>query len=457
MTEYPATLSVDLGASYTKVSYRPRLAPTRPGPFAVESQILTVDGSPLIPSLAIYTGDKKQPWLFGQTAARTKPSADMKVLVNWKSNFFRPGNDELSVEAVVAAGHFFAWLKDQIDDATMQMAQTETRVAMPAFDEFEKKAQMLARCMELNSWNSPKILKATEPHANTIGLFSCGRNAVGRDGHGELHLQYNQMFRDNVYIQTARNMILAGANPTLRVLIVDIGAFTTDLAALIFDTRAEDDGLQSIKAESHALGVINELDRDLFRAIGTRHGFEWVKLSFDESEVAKRKLHAGERVALLLPNFKGEIGDEQDQIFLAQHVEAFATKVWQKIKAVIETQEPSVVFLTGGGSLINAVSTYLNANLRAEGISVTHVQGAAGQVGDAKWRRWEDTGEGLARLATALGGSCVILQDGGLQRRRERLGPVNIPEPNYAYTECSCRGGNKDCCKCSGRGYYAKS
>lgn len=225
---------------------------------------------------------------------------------------------------------------------------------------------------------------------------------------------------------------------------------------MIFDTRAEDDGLQSIKAGSHALGVINELDRDLFRAIGTRHGFDWAQLSFDESEIAKRKLHTGERVALLLPNFKGEIGDEQDQTLVTQHVEAFAAKVWQKIKAVIKTQEPKIVFVTGGGSLISAVSTYLNANLRVEGITVTHVQGAAGQVGDAKWRRWEETGEGLARLATALGGSGVILQDDGLQHHREPPSPVNIPEPIYAYTECSCRGGNKDCCKCSGRGYYAK-
>ncbi len=99
---------------------------------------------------------------------------------------------------------------------------------------------------------------------------------------------------------------------------------------------------------------------------------------------------------------------------------------------------------------------YLNTNLGVEGISVTHVQGEAGQVGDAKWRRWEDTGEGLARLATASGGSCAILQDGGLQRRTGPLAPVTIPEPIHAYTECSCRGGNKDCAKCSGRGYYAK-
>jgi hypothetical protein len=127
------------------------------------------------------------------------------------------------------------------------------------------------------------------------------------------------------------------------------------------------------------------------------------------------------------------------------------------VKRVVEKEKPGTVFLTGGGSLISLVATYLKMKLREVGISLTHVHEAERLNGRDKWRGWRDTGEGLARLATALGGASVILQQSGLQSRREPLGPVYIPEPMDAYTECSCGGGNKDCCKCSGRGYYGKN
>ena len=62
--------------------------------------------------------------------------------------------------------------------------------------------------------------------------------------------------------------MIQGSNPLVTTLIVDIGAFTTDIALLTFDTRSENDGLSNIQQESYALGVINELDAPLFKSIG---------------------------------------------------------------------------------------------------------------------------------------------------------------------------------------------
>jgi hypothetical protein len=106
MNEYAATLSIDLGASYTKVSFRPKL-PQGDGPQSeAAAKILVLDGSPLIPSLAIYAGRVDRPWVFGREAALQPMAAGMSRFINWKSNFFREGNDEHSVEATIIAVHF---------------------------------------------------------------------------------------------------------------------------------------------------------------------------------------------------------------------------------------------------------------------------------------------------------------------------------------------------------------
>ena len=71
-----------------------------------------------------------------------------------------------------------------------------------------------------------------EPHANTIGLFSKGRNVVARNADG-LAPNYGEMFgQGNVYIQAARGFTLFDNHANLiTVAVVDIGAFTTDLAS----------------------------------------------------------------------------------------------------------------------------------------------------------------------------------------------------------------------------------
>ncbi|HEV2693037.1 MAG TPA: hypothetical protein VG347_09110 [Verrucomicrobiae bacterium] len=289
MNEYAATLSVDLGASYTKVSYRPKIASRRQTPIRCRSQNPHF-GRQLPHSVACDPYRQgRQTLVFGRDAALLPTTPGMNRYINWKSNFFREGNDEHSVEATIIAVHFFGWLRERLASSGINPEQCETRVAIPAFEGKEKKAQMLAKCMELSGWKSIKILMATDPHANTIGIYTSGKNVVGIvQGHDEALPQYRRMFGQNEYIQAALNMIHFNASPILKILIVDIGAFTTDFALLTFDTRAEDDGLQHIEESSHALGVINQLDRCVFGKLEVRHGFDWSTNSFDDAEKQKK-------------------------------------------------------------------------------------------------------------------------------------------------------------------------
>jgi hypothetical protein len=64
------SLAIDLGAAYTKISYRPRIQPGQP--FNAESTQLILDDTALIPSIVLC--DPAGTWHFGSTAAGLKPA-----------------------------------------------------------------------------------------------------------------------------------------------------------------------------------------------------------------------------------------------------------------------------------------------------------------------------------------------------------------------------------------------
>lgn len=457
---FEATLSIDLGASYTKVAYRAACNPSTPGPLREDATVLMVDGSPLIPSIAIQTQRKDMPWVFGTMAAQLNPDASMTVHRNWKSRLFLPHNNVESVEAAFVAEQFFRWLRGKLEAAGMNLERTEIRVAMPAFHSVGDTARIIALCMRMSGWKSPLILKAIEPHANAVGLFSRGRSIVSRTNDGELLLDNGKMFgANNVLNQGARNFTLLGTGSNVvKVMVLDIGAFTTDFACLNFDVTSPGDGFRAIAQESHQLGVIDDLDEPLFNALGTHHGFTWDSVSFEESERFKRVLYKGERRSLNIAGSRSiELGANSDGKLIQDAVKHFGEAVWSKAAAFIEKEKPDRVYLTGGGALIPPLAEALSGRVKEKSLRLANVQEAGAAEADATkvWRPWEAAGEGLHRMATALGGTSVILQvlsedvHSGEQTVRQeepyRLEPGE-PEP------CSCRGGNKDCCFCGGTG-----
>lgn len=461
---FEATLSIDLGASYTKVAYRSACIPTQVRPADQEAKILMFDNSPLIPSLAIRTRNVGQPWIFGRQAALMNPDGGMQVFQNWKADLFRSNNDKDSATAVIIAHRFFEWLRSRLEDMGIDVRQCQTRVAMPAFDTFDENAVLLARCMDLSGWDNPTlILKVKEPHANTLGLFAGGRNRISLNGEGLLQPDYGRMWgQDNVYIRAARGSTLFDTHGNLlTVMIVDIGAFTTDLAALTFDVTASADGMSAIRQKSHELGVINQLDRPLFASLGERHNFAWSDLQFDEAESCKKKLYQGQPSTLLTrvdgQSVQLELGGAEDLDLIETKAGQFATTIWEKIEAFAADSQPSRVFLTGGGSLIQPVTESLKNSLAARQMRVGVVtQGdAAEETGDR--RSWNKTGEGLQRLATALGGASVVLQEAAVCHPSPTPRQPLVTGLRTGHVTCRCQGGNKDCCFCGGRGFVFRA
>jgi len=427
-----------------------------------------VDGSPLIPTIAIRSKKGSPKWVFGREAANLKPDGKMEVFQNWKSDLFRPRNDRESAAAIIVAEHFFGWLKNKIESADIKLSETNTRVAMPAFDKSDEIALVVARCMELNDWESPLILRATEPHANTVGLFSKGQNVVSCLTDGRVNLNYGAMFGpQNIFVQTARSYVLQLNNRRrITAVVIDIGAFTTDLAELVFDVTAPGtdigDGLQSVRQQSYTVGVINELDGLVFKTLAARHKLDWTRLSFREAELMKHALYQGSPYNLLIePRGQVRLGDAEDRALISQHIEQFAKMILEKVAEFIERHLPAIFYLTGGGGLIPGVAGYLHNSLSRRGVGSGQIPDVGPpSVGGGRWRGWQDTGEGLHRIATALGGASVILEASADTRQQRIIADEERPfggvRRSEKVVECRCRAGNKDCCFCGGTGYYLR-
>jgi hypothetical protein len=428
-----------------------------------EAKVLMFDGSPLIPSLAIRTRDPAQPWIFGRQAAAMNPNREMQVFQNWKANLFRPQNDKDSVTAAIIAHRFFEWLRLKLERVTpigIDVAKCQTRIAMPAFDTFDENAVLLARCMDLSGWNDPTlILKVREPHANTLGLFAGGRNAVTRypDGRCEVSLSgvfEDDVYQNNVYFRALQQFHVWGVGGNLlTVMVVDIGAFTTDLAKLTFDFNADADGLRAIHQESHALGVINELDKPLIAALEQHHGFRW---SQEEYKVLLYQNQPWPLQAFVNGQPRTiELGAGENRELVTNATTQCAMAVWEKIKAFADGERPSHIYLTGGGSRIKNLAETLHAKITEAGMRHVVVASGEAPVGTEDQRPWKHTGESLQRLATAVGGASVILQEASAAVHHGPAGlhPQPILEPPAGFRTCRCQGGNKDCCFCGGRGY----
>jgi hypothetical protein len=462
---FEATLSIDLGASYTKVAYRPACVPDGVGMSQQESKVVMIDNNPLIPSLVVRTRNTGQQWIFGRQAAAMKPNKEMQVFQNWKADLFRPTNDKDSAAASIIAHRFFEWLRAKLQSLGIDIKKCQTRIAMPAFETFDQNAFLVARCLDLSGWDDPTlILKVREPHANILGLLSLGKNVVMQGAAGNPTPHYSKMFgAENPYIQAARGFILFGTHGNLlTVMAVDIGAFTTDLAQMTFDFTEPADGLRAIKQKSHPLGIINQMDRPFFAELEKQYGFSWAGHSFFEREDCKMNLYQGRTYPLqtFVNNapVTVELGNEKDVAQIESFAENFVGAVSEKIQEMTSDVRPSHVFLTGGGNLIKPISTRLQKFLAAQGIRVVRIDDSTDATGTDNQRPWNQTGESLQRLATTIGGASVILQEAAAPVQPDRQGlrqhPPIVADQPAGYRTCRCQGGNKDCCFCGGRGFY---
>lgn len=242
------------------------------------------------------------------------------------------------------------------------------------------------------------------------------------------------------YRQWIVGMLHYDRQPTVRVGVIDVGSFTTDLACIVVNLQTEvADGITTVAQHSWEHGIINLLDKPVLIDVCSRHGVSWDAMRLSERELIKQQLYAGEPVTV--PG--ATLGDAADLSVLDHGVAAFAQELCNKIRHDIESFQPEIAYLTGGGTRIAKIANDVAAFLIGNNCRVIPVPEA-----DAR-----STLEPAERVATALGAASLILD----AREPADMSAVPFPLPREQdYVTCRCQGGNKDCCFCWGRGSYRR-
>ncbi len=462
--KHPPTLSIDFGASYTKVARRGMCVLAHcPDRYDEDAQLLLLEGSALIPTLAIHTGERKRPWIFGADAANLVPDQKMTVHSNWKAGLFNRSNSPGTARSTIIAAEFFRWLREKVEASGMRIDEHVVRIMLPAFRDFEDLAGVARECMKLAGWRPLDLIMATEPHANALGLLTNGRNRYSRGTRYE-GIDFVEMYgTNNPYFQAVRNAALFDhASREFELGIVDIGAFTTDVAVLTFDVSAlaEGDGLRHVRQESFELGTHDHLDAPFWERLGKRYDAQFGSLSFRVAEEVKMALFRGETYALIIGGKRRIIGDEEDQAIVNGVCSDFARAIAKKISADLAHGHGLRLFLSGGGSQVEPLVQALVDN----GLHFTPVQGGQIESLDGEevpqFRLWRTTGQHPTRIATALGGCSLLapvaLSSAPLIKLRSGHRKSLKTESPDSFRSCSC-GGNPDCPRCKGSGYVNSS
>jgi len=332
---YDPVLGIDLGASYTKISLRSqRVQPN--------AQVVYADWVMQVPSLVIQVG---RDWFFGDDAMNLNPDPNWNVYSNWKEILYLKRPASGYGQASIVACKFFEWLLDLLKKHGVHPDAQRVRVCVPALTGVEHYASTVAQSMQMAGW--PTRIQsdyASEPRANIVGIMSGGRNCLLRTN----SLGYGPMFpAGGFYRHEFDRYFRKQRDPILKICILDVGSFTTDLACVRLDlSDVDSDGIVTASQESWLHGIINELDLAVLSPLCANQRVDLNRILFTEREQIKEKLYGLQQHALTTGQILGSPGDHQ---VINRGLDGFSANLWIKIESEVATFKPEFCCLTGGG------------------------------------------------------------------------------------------------------------
>lgn len=405
----PDSLCIDLGASFTKVAYRP--APDATTHLLTDGD-LRDEHHFCIPSVAARSVERDA-WVFGPDAVELRPGPRVEVFQNWKADLFASGEDGVdfsmlddtsaevrqlllqrvpSLRALDIAQRYLRWLHDTQIPRMLgheRFREAEVQLCVPDFVLDSPLAHRLDRMLASIGFKNDGAYTLSEPKANLIGVLTEGRNPRTASGFPNL----GAMFGD---AEVPRQL----AQPDQAILIVDIGAFTTDLALASFAHHAGD-AFDDDPAMSTRLGV-RLLDAWVLEGAPADARERVVQGSADDAHTFRVTVHGdGPRPAR--PEAYGLSAGQVDAA-----VGRFTGSILQAIDTFLAGEERAAVHavvLTGGGANIRGVSNRLAQALAERGTTMLHAPTSTDAPGQV---RKYALGPELVRGASAVGG-CSIL------------------------------------------------
>lgn len=260
-------------------------------------------------------------------------------------------------------------------------------LAVPAFaSENELRnlpgVQILLQAMAKVGWpllSSRPVV--SEPLANMIGVLTGGANALRRlpphrGRPGSVDIDIGKMF--------GRGPLLNAINdgryyPLYRGLVVDIGAYTTDIAIVEIPTDGPDGGelnVWDIRQKSIPLGV-TELDRRVIAALPTDQAAHLnTKMSALDWEDFRPRVYSQKKAYRTL---EITIPGRGDMSIVEGVIQGFADEIARHVTDFCQGLKPAdmqEVIITGGGSRIGAVKTAIESAAALPGKPVVRVYSA---------------------------------------------------------------------------------
>lgn len=444
-------LSIDLGASYTKIAYRPELDRTahrvagigsRDEVFGVPTGVATFETQAeeqemWVPSIVAHARETDR-WFFGATAAELGQAQGVEPFVNWKrSLFLDPSSEKLRR----VCGQFLAWVLERARRQFDFPQDVRVRVAVPALHghvEFAGAIRASVAKLGLD------LCFDSEPRCNAIGAFSQGRNGMWVPPPGrELVVSRGRTIGgrttggiNDAIFDAMRRRHSSSGSPQFRAVLIDFGAFTCDVARI--DLDLETDHLPAVGGQfkSDQIGLVQEVDTPVFAFIEGQHDFDAGEMSFERQERMKERVYAGESYA-----FPGGtlMETDKDRAYVGKILDRYVQRAWELVEPLLDDGDEQII-VTGGPIASPLIRQRLERLAATRGIALyvpgvietSHVVpsgiDAESLKPDPLTRAFDGWRVRLDRLATALGGACCLM-DVGDTGTGSGSDPIRSPSP----------------------------
>lgn len=331
-----------------------------------------------------------------------------------------PATPATTNPVVWVAVEFFRHLRDLVLKACDRLRVPDAdvipaRVALPALADGREggnatRTEAVVRILKRAGWTvHPDRGVLSEPYANAVGVLTRGANVVQPTG----RIHFGQMFHGGPLVTAIGQ---PEYHPEYRALVLDIGAFTTDFAALTVRT-----GGRKVADPDEAIGVsvlsvphgVSTLDADVLAALPGEKA-DWLRTAAtaNDWETFRQNVYTGTK-GLMTPSVGNIGGAKKEKEAIKEVIAAFTGKVRREAAAftggldAIDFQE---LILTGGGCHIPDVREGLIDAAQGEGgvFRKVHLPG--------KPRSTKKDGvvvplsDELVRGATALGGASLYFE-----------------------------------------------
>lgn len=405
-------ICIDFGNSYTKVGVRPNYTGTS---YLARGLSISQEDEELgqgfcIPTIVAQRDMPGRPvaHAFGEAAAGIVPGPHVAVYRNWKPKLLATptGRTPQGDTWRDVATRFFAALRQELVDAAPDTEHLPARVCIPLVSLAEAEAQKRLMTEVLASAGWPLASQTPvihEPVANTWGVVTEGYNHTWIPNRGPQVrcINLHEMLRNRKLFNSLRHATLRGSLSDFQytVLVIDIGAYTTDCGLVVLDGGVVEDDYPcpGVIHQSFEMGI-KELDQDIYAHSSADAQIGIANMSTREWESLKTRLYGGNDVAVRIDGVVGKT-IRIDASPVSGCISNFAERVLQCCDRFLATHHSSGcvndVVLTGGGMRISLVSDVMIDAVRTGRIKAAHILPA-------------DANHELARGASALGGASVI-------------------------------------------------